>query len=110
MDAGRAVIECENTVGRVVIAGCVAVERCITVGHVVVASCGGSERGKTIGRVVCAGGEAEKRTIALSGVAVGIASVRCRGNPESFRGRRKRKAAERQRDEKETAPPRPAAN
>ena len=41
--------------------------------------------------------------ITLCCIAVGIATVRWRGNPESFRDQRKRKADERQRDEKETA-------
>ena len=49
----------------------------VAVGRVADASGIAIERIKTGGRVEASGGEAEKRIIALSGVLVGIASVRC---------------------------------
>ena len=68
------------------------------------------ERVKTDGRVVRAGREALERISTLSGVVVGITSVRCWCNSESFRGRAKRKPDERERDEHQTAPQRRPVN
>ena len=68
------------------------------------------ERTCTHGRIGDPASEVEQSVRTLSGVGAGIASVRGRSNPESVRGRTKRKAAERERDEKETAPQRRAVD
>ena len=62
------------------------------------------ERELTDGCVVDAGCQMEKRTIALGGIAAGIASIGCRNNPESSRGRRKCKRTKRKRDENGSGP------
>ena len=55
-------------------------ERKSTGGRVVAAGCVAKERLKTDGRVVAAACEVEERIVTLSGVSVGIASVRWWGN------------------------------
>src|SRR6476469_412062 len=85
-------------------------KRSVTNGRVVKADGVVIERSVTIGRVVGAGGEAEERPAALSRVAVGIASVWCWGRERRARCRRKGKAGQRERDEKETASQRRAVN
>src|SRR2546425_886978 len=80
--------ERKRTGGRFVCASGVAGDCKTTVGGVGGAGGAAKECSQPMGRIVDpAGDEAEKRTITLSGVAAGIASVGCRGNPESFRGR-----------------------
>src|SRR2546430_8605048 len=96
-----------KTAGRVVVAGCVAKERFLTVRRVVGAGCVASKRTRTVGRVVLAGcvakerfktdgrvvealdGDAKESVVALSGVLVGIATVRCRSDRLS-RGRKRK--------------------
>ncbi len=100
--AGGVEIERVNTGGRVGAAGSVAVERCSTGGRVLDATGVLIERFPTNGRVAVAGSEAEKRILALSGVKVGIASVRCRAKLRPSRwGKGKRCNGER--NEEETA-------
>jgi hypothetical protein len=83
------------TGGRVV-ACRVLIERLNPCGRVLEASCVEIERIKTKGRVVGAvGGKTEEGVRSLGRVVARIASVRCRANPESIRGRRKRKPCER---------------
>ena len=93
LDAGGVVQERIKTGGRVVAAGSVEKERSSTGGGVAVAVCIAIERIKTTGCIADAGGEAEKRIIALSGVGAGIAAVRRRANCARYW--RKRKADER---------------
>src|SRR5260370_1158615 len=93
----------------VIAAGAAASERYKPVAPVVVAGGVAIERLITQGGVVDAAAEALESIVTLRGVAAGIASVRCRVNPESFRGRPKPEAGECDRDEKETAPQRRAA-
>jgi hypothetical protein len=97
-----------KTVGRVVVAGGVEQERIKTVGRVVAPGGVAIKRTITDGRVVAAACEAEERRITLSGVAVGIASVRCRGNRSGRR--RKCKPGEGERDEEESEPQRRPAD
>ena len=54
--------------------------------------------------IALAGCQVKKRIITLGGIAAGIASVGCRNNPESSRGRRKCKRTKRKRDENESGP------
>jgi len=60
------------------------------------------ERLITQGRIPDTGGTAKESVRALGRVAAPIASIRCWAN--RLRHRRKRKAGERDRDERETAP------
>src|SRR5439155_1065629 len=103
--AGCVVIERVSTDRRVVVTGCVFIERSITVGRVEVADGGVNERFPTDCRVAgahaVAGCERVEGVITLSRVAAGIASVR-RWENRSRCGR-KRKAGEDERHEKETA-------
>ncbi len=96
--------------GCVLLSARIGKKRSITNGRVVEADGVVIERSVPIGRVVGAGGEAEERPGALGGVAVGIASVWCWGRESCSGSRRKRKAGERERDEKETASKRRAVN
>src|SRR5437899_2317540 len=89
-----------GTNGSVAAAGGVAKKRFNTVGRVVAAGCVVIERVKPDCRVAAAGCEVEEGISALSGVEVGIASVRWWVDRSSCR--RKRKAGEREGDEKET--------
>jgi hypothetical protein len=50
--------------------------------------------------IINPGGEVKQSAIALSGVAAGIAAIRCRGWEKCLRSWRKRQAGEHQRDEK----------
>ena len=59
------------------------------------------ERIRADGGIAPAGCQGKKRIITLGGIAAGIASVGCRNNPESRRGRRKCKRTKRKRDENE---------
>jgi hypothetical protein len=102
------VIKRLRTVGHAQAAGGVAKERLKTGRGVLIADSSVIEGLITEGGIPDAGCEAKKSVLALSGVAAGIAPVRCRGN--RLNSRRKRKAAERERDEKETAPQRRAAD
>src|SRR5438552_1500709 len=92
--------ERRKTNGEVANADCVAEKRLITKALVEKSSGIAKERLITIGRMVVAGCEAKEGMSSLSGVVTGIASVRWWPNPESFRGRRKRKAHECEWDEK----------
>src|SRR5438874_1150833 len=78
----------------------IAKERLITGGRVVATNCVVKESAKTDRCVGDTGCEAKEGMSSLSGVVTGIASVRWWPNPESFRGRRKRKAHECEWDEK----------
>src|SRR5712691_12707342 len=95
-----------GTVGRVVI-GIVVQERLKTVGRVARAGCVAQERLKADCRVKGAGGETEQRISSLSGVVVGIPSVRCWGNRSTRR--RKRKRSEHESNENKSAPQRRSA-
>ena len=90
------------SVSRVLGADSVAIKRLRTGGGVVVPGGIAKERSKTNTCVVKTAGEVLERILTLRSVVTRIPSVRrrARENPESFRGRRKRKAAER--DEKTT--------
>ena len=101
--ASHVVFERLKTVARVVEAGGVVQEHSKTGGRVVAAGCVAGERIKTDSRAL-AGCQVQKRIITLGGIAAGIASVRCRNNPESSRGRRKCKRTKRKRDENESGP------
>jgi len=57
------------------------------------------ERLKPKGRVPDPAGEAQESVGSLSGVTAGVAAIRRRDNPESIRGRQKRKAGEQERDQ-----------
>src|SRR4029077_198470 len=108
----------ENTVGRVLAAGGVVKERINPSSRVAEAGGVARERESTGGRVLAAGrvviertvadchvaeagGEAEKGVSAISGVCLRVASVRWRANRLGYG--RKRKTAEQERSEKETA-------
>ena len=65
---------------------------------------------KTKGSVVDAAGKALERILTLGRIGAGIASIRRWANPENVRGRPKPQAAERERDQNETAPLLPALN
>jgi hypothetical protein len=97
--ADSVVSECVKT-NRHVIADCGARERVSTYGRAAPHIIAPTERVETDRRVVESGREGEECIFALSSVAAGIASVRCRRHRTS--GKRKRKAGERQRDDKKT--------
>ena len=69
--------ECPCPSGRVVVPGCVILERGRPSGRVEATLRVAVERIKTNGCILEAGGETEKRIITLSGALVRIASVRC---------------------------------
>jgi hypothetical protein len=85
-----------RTGGGVVDPGGVAIERSEPSSRVVATDGVVVERLETKGYVVGAAGEALERILTLGGIGAGIGSVRCRSDPESVRGQRKRKAAERE--------------
>ena len=89
----------DKTVGCVEAASGVVPERINAVSRVVAASCVAEERTLTDGGIVRAGCQGEKRNVTFGGIATGIASVGCRDNPESSRGRRKCKRTKRKRDD-----------
>src|SRR5262249_42315567 len=86
------------SVGRIIVAGCIAKERQITGSRVIAACCGGSECLITDCRVAIAGREAEEGVGTLGGVVVGIASIRWWINRPSLW--RERQTSEREHDEK----------
>src|SRR4029077_2369040 len=93
-----------GTVGRFRAAGGVVRERGSAVGRVIATGCVAEERILTNGGIVRARRQEQKRIITLGGIAAGIASVGCRNNPESSRGRRKCKRTKRKRDENGSGP------
>ena len=93
--ANGVVSERENTDGRVVDAGRVVLKRYVALGCIVPAGGVVKERIRTDGGITRAGCQGKKRIITLGGIAAGIASVGCRNNPESSRGRRKCKRTKR---------------
>ena len=95
-----------KTVGRVVAAGGIVHEHSNTGGRVVAAGCVAKERIKRpMARIALRRlSGRKKRIITLGGIAAGIASIGCRNNPESRRGRRKCKRTKRKRDENGSGP------
>jgi len=65
------------TGGRVVITGCIAPERIVPGSCISGAGCVAEERLKTVGRVVVAARDTKECASTLSGIFVGVASVRC---------------------------------
>jgi hypothetical protein len=96
--------------GCVPLSGRISKKRSVTNGRVVKPGGVVIERSVTIGRIVGAGGKTEERPAALSRVAIGISSIWWWGRESRSRCERKRKADERDGDEKETASEGRAAN
>ncbi|SRR6266478_7659305 len=102
------VLERFITGARIVRGSAIFKERRKTGGRVKRAGCDINERLVTISRVLLSGCETKKGLSSLSGVPIGVASVRWRTN--RLRCGRKREAREHERDEKESAPRRRAAS
>ena len=79
-------------------------KRYVALGCIVPAGGVVKERIRADGGITRAGCQGKKRIITLGGIAAGIASVGCRNNPESRRGRRKGKRTKRKRDENGSGP------